>query len=214
MSFSPEDAIRHFLYEGIFSVLSGLLWENRPYTVLDFAGKFYGDPDGGWQTHLRAMMKALLGKERLEYTQATWPEVDIEQMPYPENTFDVVLCDQTLEHVQHPWVAAAGLHRVTKHGGLMVVATPGLYPIHPAPLDCWRILPDGYRVLFPETDWHYLTLDMWGTAERVGYEYLHNNAFPYGPPETTVEQAQKQPYYVAGSDERCPLQIWWVGRKL
>lgn len=211
MSWSEEDHVRHFMYESIFKVLSTRPWpEHR--SVLDFAGKFYGDPDGGWQTHMRTMCKTLFSRN-MYYIGATWPEETIENLSYQAESFDLSIADQILEHVERPWVAAAELERVTKKGGVCVVATPGLYPIHPSPLDCWRIMPDGYRVLFPESRWDYLDLSMWGNADRVGFEYSSNQAFPYGPPETSVQQAMQQPFYTPGSDGRCPIQIWWIGVK-
>ena len=101
---------------------------------------------------------------------------------------------------------------VLVHDGA-VVATPGLYPIHPSPLDCWRIMPDGYRVIFDDHRWETLTRGMWGTAERASFEYAHNTAILAGSPTLTVEEALAQPTFVEGTDGRCPLQVWWVGRK-
>lgn len=215
MSWSPEDHIRHFLYEGIWYALSQQTWESRVYRVLDFGSRWYGDEDGGWRTHMRTMLKSLLGKENLDHVLGTYPEYNIEQLStVPDDSFDFVIADQVLEHVQRPWLAAQEIHRVCKPGGIAVVATPGLYPIHPSPLDCWRIMPDGYRVLFDEREWEWLKFGQWGTAARVAYEYSEpGGAFPYGPPHRTVEQSLETPGYRAGDDGRCPLQLWLVARK-
>ena len=114
---------------------------------------------------------------------------------------------------------------MTRRGGILVVSTPGLYPIHPSPLACWRILPDGYRVLFPDERWMTRARGAWGDAARVAWEYAHNEAFPYGPPHMTVESAVQlttwsappdelpHPPYAPGTDDRCPLILWWVGEK-
>ena len=214
-SWSPEDHIRHFMYESIGATLSSLVWDKPHYRVLDFASKWYGDPDGGWRTHLRSMLKVILGgQDRFEHVLGEFPEYNIEGMPaVPEGEFDIVIADQVLEHVERPWLGAREILRVLKSGGITVVATPGLYPIHQSPVDCWRIMPDGYKVLFPEASFEWLNFGMWGNQERVGFEYAHNGGFPNGPPSTNVEQAMAQPYYVDGSDGRCPLQIWFVGRK-
>lgn len=213
-SWSPEDHIRHYLYESIHGALARQVWDRPRYRVLDFCSRWFGDEDGGWRTHLRTMLKGVLGRERVDHVAATYPEYDIEELTgVPDHSIDILVADQVLEHVQRPWKAAAEIARVTARGGVAVVATPGLYPVHPSPLDCWRIMPDGYRVLFPGELWELLVMDSWGNQERVGWEYLHNGGFPYGPPVTTVEAATQQPYYTAGTDGRCPLQLWWVGRR-
>lgn len=212
-SWSSEDWLRHYMYESIHAVLQHQSWEDRTYRILDFPGKFYGDPDGGWQTHLRTMFKSVLGKEHMDYVGATYPEVDIEKLPYADESIDVICCDQILEHVQKPWVAAEQIYRVCKRGGLAVVAVPGFYPIHKAPFDTFRILPDGFRVLFEESLWQWLSFDMWGTRERLAFELLDNGAFPYSAPQVSVEQAMQQPYYTPGTDGRFPIQLWLIARK-
>lgn len=207
MSWSPEDHLRHFMYEDIFLALAAASLPPAPQ-VLDFGSPWYGDPDGGWRTHLRSMLKVLT--PGLVHTLATYPEYDIEQLALPASSVDILVADQVLEHVQRPWRAATEIARVVRTGGVAVVATPGLYPIHRSPLDCWRIMPDGYDVLFPATLWRPLTKSMWGSAARVAMEYA-GDAFPDGPPALSVQHARADATYVPGSDGRCPLMLWFVG---
>lgn len=214
-SWSPGDAVRHFAYEDICAALSKLTWENRRYRMLDFASRWYGDPFGGWATIMRSMMRSLVGgDENLEHVLGAYEDgYDIQNLRaiIADGEFDIVVADQVLEHVARPWLAADEIARVTKTGGVAVVATPGLYPIHPSPLDAWRILPDGYRQLFGDDKWETLTLSFWGNADRIAFEYGMNGAFPDGPPRTTVEQARQQPGFFPGNDGRCPIQVWWTG---
>ena len=215
MSWSPQDHLRHFMYESIYKVLAKMEWPIPRYRVLDFGSQWFGDPDGGWQTHMRTMLKSIIGQDRFDHVLGVFPKYDIQKLSVVgEKHFDILIADQVLEHVQRPWLAASEIYRVLKPGGIAVVATPGLYPIHPSPIDCWRLMPDAYAVLFPKNLWAWLEMGTWGTEKRTGYEYLYNGAFPYGPPNTTVDKAMKQPYYTADSDKRCPLMVWWVGRKI
>lgn len=212
-SWSKDDHFRHYLYEAIYDTLIKHPWQNRTYDVLDFGSEWFGDPDGGWQTNMRWMFKEILGP-RLNHILGVYPKYDAEVLaPCPDSSLDVVVADQVLEHVQRPWVAAEQFHRVLKPGGVAVVATPGLYPIHPSPLDCWRILPDGYRVLFPQEKWITMELGMWGNAKRVGFEFGQNDKLVTGGPTYTVEEAMEQPHYKDPTDNLCPIQVWWVGRK-
>jgi len=211
-TWSKEDHLRHFLYESIYGVLSKYPWQDRKYDVLDFGSEWFGDPDGGWQTYMRWMFKDLLGKN-LNHILGTYPQYDAENLnAVPSNSLDIVVADQVLEHVQRPWLAAETFLRVLKPGGLAIVATPGLYPVHPSPMDCWRIMPHGYKVLFPDEMWQTLLFDTWGSAARVGWEYTNNKDLVLGGRTYTPEEAMKQPFY-ADHDPRCPIQLWWIGRK-
>jgi len=212
-TWSEEDHLRQFLYESVYEALQKINWEDRVYDVLDFGSKWFGDPDGGWQTYMRWMFKDILGNEKLNHVLGTYPEYDAENLArIPSNSLDVVVADQVLEHVQKPWLAAEEFYRVLKPGGVAVVATPGLYPFHPSPLDCWRIMPHGYKVLFPDDIWYTLVFDTWGSADRVAYEYTHNKEILKASPTYTVTEAMTQPHYFE-KDGLCPIQLWWVGVK-
>lgn len=217
MSWSANDHIRHFMYEDVARAIREAFPPNTEpastLQVLDFGSKWYGDPDGGWATPMRSMLKVLL-HGRMHHQLATYPEYNIESLIHVrDRCIDFLVADQVLEHVQKPWRAAAEIARVVRPTGFAMVATPGLYPVHPSPLDCWRILHDGYKVLFPEHLWNTFTLGAWGSAARLGYEIVENEAFPYGPPNTLVETAEKTPHYSKEYDGRFPLQLWWVGMR-
>lgn len=79
-----------------------------------------------------------------------------------EETIDVVLCLEVLEHVARPEAAAAAIRRVLKPGGLLIGSTPFLLGIHDAPHDYYRYTAHGLRRLF--RDFEPLELD-----ERNGY---------------------------------------------
>lgn len=213
-SWCPNDHIRHYMYESIHESLSRFYWQDRQYDILDFGSKWFGDPDGGWQTFMRWIFKDILGNENINHILGTYPEYNIENLNLLSNdSIDILVADQVLEHVERPWLAADEIHRVLKSSGLAMVATPGLYPIHPSPLDCWRIMPDGYKVLFPQDKWNWILFDMWGNADRVGFEYTYNKDLISGAPSYTVEQAMEQESFTPGHDGKCPLQLWWIGQK-
>lgn len=67
--------------------------------------------------------------------------------PFPDGTFDVVLSGNTLEHVEWPWEWVVELGRVLRPGGLLALVAPHTFEEHRFPVDCWRVLPDGMRVL-------------------------------------------------------------------
>jgi SAM-dependent methyltransferase len=53
-----------------------------------------------------------------------YPDVDIEVLPYPDASFDLVLHSETLEHVQNPVRGLAECRRVLRRGGFCVFTVP------------------------------------------------------------------------------------------
>lgn len=72
----------------------------------------------------------------------------IEDLPVEDETFDVVLCTQVLEHAGVPDQAVTELYRVTKPGGRVLASTHGVQVYHPAPEDHWRWTHTGLELLF------------------------------------------------------------------
>jgi SAM-dependent methyltransferase len=69
------------------------------------------------------------------------------EIPAPDEAFDVVVSGQVLEHVREPWRWMAEVARVCRRGGVVITVNPVSWPYHEAPIDCWRIYPDGMRAL-------------------------------------------------------------------
>jgi SAM-dependent methyltransferase len=74
----------------------------------------------------------------------------VEELPVEDGSFDVVLCNQVLEHCDNPMRAVAELRRVTSPGGRVLVSTHGVMAYHPSPTDYWRWTHAGLEKLFVE----------------------------------------------------------------
>ena len=70
-----------------------------------------------------------------------------EKIPFPDNSFDVVLCTQALQYVGSPKKAVAEIRRVLKKGGLLFLAAPSNYPEFDPPKPKWRFMENGLRIL-------------------------------------------------------------------
>lgn len=68
----------------------------------------------------------------------------------PDNTADIVLSGQCLEHCTNPFKLATEIIRIAKSKGLLFITAPFSVHEHRYPIDCWRFLPDGMKLLFPE----------------------------------------------------------------
>jgi SAM-dependent methyltransferase len=74
----------------------------------------------------------------------------VEDLPVADGSFDVVLCNQVLEHCDHPGRAVRELRRVTAPGGRVLASTHGVMSYHPSPTDYWRWTHAGLAKLFEE----------------------------------------------------------------
>jgi SAM-dependent methyltransferase len=81
----------------------------------------------------------------------TYVGTDEYSFPIPDNSFDVVLAVQVLEHVRKVWRWVPEVGRVVKPGGFAAFIAPISWPYHEAPVDCWRIYPEGMRALCEES---------------------------------------------------------------
>lgn len=215
-SWSHHDYIRHWMYEDIFGILKDIavvakldLLERVPehFDVLEFGAR---EPT----TSIMRMLVSLFGMGRLSLNVTDYPKDDLENLSgRADNSFNITIADQVLEHVHRPWVAAEELWRITKPGGLCIVTTPFMYPLHFCPTDCWRISPQGYETIFPAEKWHSYRLNWWGNMEVLNWEYRENQGFK-GRWMRVAEAMQTFQTYndpVYGSDQA--IVIWWIGRK-
>ena len=94
----------------------------------------------------------------------------VEDLPVADGSFDVVICNQVLEHSADPAQAVRELRRVVAPGGRVLASTHGVQVYHPAPDDLWRWTHAGLERLFADNgDWRSVTVTpSSGTTACVG----------------------------------------------
>ncbi len=98
-----------------------------------------GNASGQWDT-----------LDIFEHPQLTYSNSKENNFPIPDGTYDIVLAANVLEHVKRPWVWIKEVARVCKPAGHIILITPVSWPFHAAPVDCWRIYPDGMRAILED----------------------------------------------------------------
>jgi hypothetical protein len=89
--------------------------------------------------------------------------------------YDVVICEQVLEHVVDPYAAAGSLRGLCVPGGHVVVSTPFLVRVHELPQyglpDYWRFTPHGLRVLLEHVGLQVDKVAAWGNRRCVAANF-------------------------------------------
>lgn len=82
------------------------------------------------------------------------PKVDVVapawKLPFPDNSFDVLISTQVLEHVSKLPEAVAEIKRVVKPGGKIFISAPLTFIEHGTPYDYWRFTRYGFEYIFRE----------------------------------------------------------------
>lgn len=101
------------------------------------------------------------------HTTMMYPSFDLLKPPPDPPNFDVVFCEQVLEHVTDPPAAIRTLYDITRPGGTVIVNTPFMIKFHPAPIDYWRFTPDALRQMLEEGGFEVEETGSWGNRTAV-----------------------------------------------
>jgi len=158
-------------------------------------------------------IKNILENFAVQYVVApNFPEVDIHHLPYEDNSFDFVILDQVLEHVERPWTAVDEVYRILRPSGISIVTAPFLIHYHALPpwKDYYRYTPDAWRVLFRKFE--ILVTDGWGNAETICA--IVSNSMGDCPAGCMISLPQAiERHLLEGNDAKCYVVTWCIARK-
>jgi SAM-dependent methyltransferase len=142
------------------------------------------------------------GRDWKEYVVLDYPEFDICAPLTEKRRFDVVICEQVLEHVEDPWAAAENLRRLSAPDGLVIVSTPFLIKVHELPdlgmYDYWRFTPRGLRLLLERAGLEVESVGSWGNRQA-----LVGNIRAW---------SARRPWHSLHNEPDVPLQVWAFAR--
>lgn len=112
-----------------------------------------------------ASLADLVGFEPTELVEADYPEHDMLALDFPDSTFDCVLSNQVLEHIEgNPQQAIDECYRVLRAGGIAIHTTCFMNPVHGHPKDFWRFTSDALSLLHREWS-EVVEVGGWGNFE-------------------------------------------------
>jgi len=102
---------------------------------------------------------------------------DIHLLPFRDNTADVILLLDVLEHCQSPRNIVQEVQRVLKPDGVCIAVVPFLYKFHPDPSDYYRYTDQALSYLFK--DFSKVYLSAFGNRFQCIYELLYQGPLRY-----------------------------------
>lgn len=137
-------------------------------------------------------------KPWLSFDSLNFPDFDLCAPLNPPRQYDVVICEQVLEHVVDPWAAVVNLRKLTKPGGHVVVSTPFLIRIHEIPIyamnDYWRFTPRGLQTLLEGAELEVDQIGSWGNRPCVVGNLSRWAAY--------------RPWHPLRNEPDVPVQVW------
>lgn len=83
--------------------------------------------------------------------------------------FDLVVCLNVMEHCRNPHLLMRQMSECLWLGGHILVNVPLEIAIHRHPIDAWRILPDGMRVLAEDAELEIVEIGNLPTGHKHTY---------------------------------------------
>ena len=136
------------------------------------------------------------------FTDLSYPAFDLCAPPATHDTYDVVVCEQVLEHVVDPCAAVRTLRALCRPGGHVVVSTPFLIRVHELPAygmpDFWRFTPRGLRRLLEHAGLVVDEVGSWGNRRVVAGNLDRWPAY--------------RPWMALRNEDDMPVQVWAFAR--
>lgn len=103
------------------------------------------------------------------------PEVlaDGKKLPFKNNSFDIALLIQVLEHVDAPDKVIREASRILKPGGILIISVPFFYPLHDMPYDFGRYTSSALKNFIDNASLKIVKMEMQGNFFEFWMQMLN-----------------------------------------
>ena len=151
----------------------------------------------------------LINVDNSELVEVEYPMVDMQALPYNDNSFDFVISDQVIEHLENPPKAIYESYRVLKKGGIAIHTSCMMNYIHPSPNDFWRFSPEALRYLCEDFS-RVLQCEGWGNRIAILLCFTSNIFRHMSIPECKLSLRWR---IATLNEKRYPIVTWIVAIK-
>jgi SAM-dependent methyltransferase len=92
---------------------------------------------------------------------------DASNIPVPDDSYDIAIAGELLEHVPDPILVLKEAHRLLKPGGKLIATVPFLYPIHADPHDFGRYTENFWENASMKTGFKDVKVERQGALSAV-----------------------------------------------
>lgn len=121
--------------------------------------------------------------------------------------YDLIIFNQTLEHLYNPFIAMESLYNHLKVGGYLYTTVPTLNIPHMIPFHFWGITPIGLCMLSKSVGFNILECGYWGNLEYINYIFSHSK-WP-----TTADVMNRSKDISNDTSLTCQSQTWVLLKK-
>ncbi len=91
-----------------------------------------------------------------------------------QQDFEMIIFNQTLEHLYNPFMAMENLFNHLRPGGFLYTTVPTINIPHMVPFHFWGITPIGLCMLSKSVGFEVLECGYWGNYKYIEYIFKHN----------------------------------------
>jgi len=137
-------------------------------------------------------------------TVASYPAHDLHTLSLDKKNYNLVVFNQTLEHLYDPFVAITRLFEHLKPGGHLYTSVPTVCIPHLMPFHFWGITPIGLCAIMTSCGFEICECGFWGNFKYM--EYMFNKH--WWPDHLEVAEDGKITY-----NPVCQAQVWVLAKK-
>lgn len=146
-----------------------------------------------------------------EVMDVHYPEVDMQNLPFQNDTFNFVISDQVIEHLENPHQAIQESYRVLKKGGIAIHTTCFINYIHLNPIDFWRFSPEALRYICRDCGFsQILQCEGWGNRIAISLCFISDKFRLMNIPENDWSIRHQ---IATLNNSRYPMVTWMVAIK-
>ena len=164
----PNSMLQRFVVEQIYAT------QKLSSSVKKCLGRLFKEleaTEGGWGLNLGSG-ETNYHKQILNLDIQDSDHIDIlnlgSELPFADNSLDLVISQEVLEHIEEPLKTIEEVHRVLRPGGKFYCQVPFIIGFHPGPCDYWRFSRQAYEQLFSNQHW---------LLEELGLSLGHGSGF-------------------------------------
>lgn len=183
--------LRYFYYQQIYEALSKINTNNKK--IILFGGG--------------SIISHFFKKSSIKNT--SYPEYNLLNTSNIKEKYDVVICDQVIEHVRKPWLISKQLQNILNPDGIIIITTPFTYKKHNHPGDYFRYTTDGLISLF-EDNFKCIETGGYGNTYNMNIDYK----FDFGENRLfTKKQIIENKNFHYTMEDRYST-VWYIGTKI